>query len=123
MNRQHRIGIDIDTKNQSELLRKYFNSRLISEDIETYETRGGYHFHIRMDSRTKEENLHIRRMIGDCKNRIELDEYRTIKYIDVMFFYKETKNRGKKIISREEPFNILSEPWFKITPSSTVVMS
>lgn len=111
MNRQHRIGIDIDTKNQFELLKKYFNSRRFGE-CETYETLHGFHIHIFVPYRDSEHNMLVRYIIGDCQNRMELDEAR-LRFgfdglIDTLFEYKKVHG----VVSREEPFNILSLPFW-----------
>jgi hypothetical protein len=117
--RHNRVSIDLDTKNQFQLLKAFFNLKRISTQIEVRETAHGFHVIGRVQNRTGEENLHIRRMLNDCEGRLELDEKRLKAglddCVDTLFRYKRIVDRfGKDIISREEPYNIMSEQFWGV---------
>lgn len=109
--RNNRIGIDIDTKNRFELLKKYFNSLRFGKCV-VFETLHGYHIHILVPNRTSDMNMIVRHIIGDCQNRLDLDEAR-LRFglddiIETLFHYKKI---GKDI-SIETEIDPLSEPWW-----------
>ena len=112
--RRRRIGVDLDRCTRLELLRVYFNACYFFPEtvVEVKQTRKG--FHIRIHKQHKlEENLDVRRALLDDPVRIKFDEMRMIKpelhsWIDTVFRFKV---KNGKIISREEPCNILAEPF------------
>lgn len=114
ISRKHRVGIDIDTKNQFELLRRYFNSKRFG-DVLVYETLHGYHLHIYRENRSIEDNMQIRMILGDCQNRLDLDEAR-IRFglgciTETLFEYKRMDNE----ISIEEKIDILNLPFWGLS--------
>jgi hypothetical protein len=115
--RHNRISIDLDTKNQFQLLKAYFNLKRLTTQTEVRETVHGFHVIGRMDNRTGEQNIHVRMMLNDCEGRLELDEKRLDAglddCIDTLFRYKRIVDRfGKDIIGREEPYDIMSEQFW-----------
>jgi len=90
--RKHRIGIDIDSKNQFEMLKRYFNSKRFGESL-VYETKHGYHIQIYKKNRTSKENMLIRHILNDCNNRLDLDVGRLNENLDdiieTLFEYKK----------------------------------
>jgi small nuclear ribonucleoprotein (snRNP)-like protein len=112
-NRENRIGIDIDSKNILSMQRKYYNLKRITNEVQIYETKHGYHILGRFINVDPLVNLHLRRCIGDCDGRMELDEKRISvgldpSLIDVLFSLKN--NKGE--IGVEEKFNIDSLPFW-----------
>lgn len=113
LNRENRIGIDIDSKNILSMQRKYYNFKNITDKVQIYETKHGYHILGNFINIDPLVNLHIRRCIGDCEGRMELDEKRVLvgldpSFIDVLFSKKN--NMGE--IGREEKFNVDSPPFW-----------
>jgi hypothetical protein len=110
--RVHRISIDLDTKNQFKLLKAYFNMKRFSDNVEVKETGKGFHVKGYFENRTPEQNIHIRRMLGDCEGRLELDERRLQvglgEFIETLFIWK--KIRGK--VTMEQDYNIMSEQFW-----------
>lgn len=111
--RVHRVGIDLDTKNRLKLLKTYFNAKRFSKAVICYTTRNGYHVHIGIKNRSSQDNMHIRRILGDCLMRLEIDEARLRigcdDNIETLFHWKRTPD-GE--VSREELMNPLSEPFW-----------
>lgn len=112
--RRRRIGVDLDKPRRLELLRVYFNAcYFFSEsEVEIKKTGKGYHLRIHRQHRL-EDNLDVRRALLDDPGRLHFDEMRIVKpelhgWIDTLF---QVKWRNRKIISREEPCNILAEPF------------
>lgn len=120
--RPDRVSIDLDTKNQVKLLSTYFNMKWLMHYIrddktnngymEEKETNKGYHIKGYFKYRGPEQNLHIRRMLGDCKNRLEMDERRLKagldECIETLFTYKKVNG----VVSRETDYNIMSEQFW-----------
>lgn len=122
-----RVSIDLDSKNQLNLLRAYFNLNRFSDNVIVKETRNGFHVVGEVKGRTPEQNLHIRAMLNDCEGRLELDELRLRAglegCIETKFFYKKVtkyikmKNGKLKklvIMGRETDYNILSQQFWGI---------
>jgi hypothetical protein len=112
--RKHRIGIDIDNKNQFELLKRYFNCRNIFNKVIVLESLKGYHIHVMLKDRTPETNLHIRDIINDCEGRMSLDYGRYIEgehdIMETMFFDKRVgKEKGGETL-----INPLRMEWWMI---------
>ena len=112
--RRRRVGVDLDKPTRLELLRVYFNARYFfpKTKVEVKQTKKGYHIRIHKQHKL-EQNLDVRRVLLDDPVRIKFDEMRMVKpelhgWIDTLFQFK-VKNR--KVISREEPCNILAEPF------------
>ena len=109
--RKHRIGIDIDENNQCRLLIKYLNAFRFGKPV-MYKSGKGYHIQIVKMNRTPEENLTVRRILGDCKGRIDLDENRyneeLYDIIETLFFDKRIHDyKGQEMI-----INPLSQPFW-----------
>ena len=118
MKRIVRIGVDLDSKNMFRLLKTYFNGLRFGR-VDVKETRNG--FHIRIFTRKTfsiKEKLNIRRLLGDDPERLGWDEIKLImgaeRFIDTLF---EVKRINGKVVSREEPFNPLSLPWWSKCPA------
>jgi len=112
--RKHRISIDIDSFNQFELLRKYFNAKNTGLPIKIFQTGHGYHIQLFKRNRTSVENMHLRHMIGDCPNRLDLDTGRLAEGLDDIIetlFYKKTVD---SITTFEEDFNPLSQQFWMV---------
>lgn len=96
------------------MLKTYYNSLNLGYPVEVYETLHGYHIHIFIPRRKPEINLHVREILGDCKNRLELDHARLRHHypflIDTLFNYKKVNG----VEGRETKINPLSEPWWNI---------
>lgn len=121
--RNDRVSIDLDTKNRFILLKTHFNMKWLlrlynkkDEIIDDRETNKGYHVVGKFKKRTPEQNMQIRRILGDCEGRLELDELRLNAglgdCIETLFFFKKVSRNGKTVISREEPLNIMAEQFW-----------
>ncbi|MBA7490880.1 hypothetical protein ES702_01423 [subsurface metagenome] len=117
--RRRRFSVDLDKPTRLELLRVYFNACHFFPEtkVEVKQTRKGYHIRIHKEHKL-EQNLDVRRNLLDDPVRIKFDEMRMVKpelhgWIDTVFKFK-VKNR--KIISREEPCNILAEAFYTRLP-------
>lgn len=112
--RNHRISVDRDNFNQLRLLMTYYNMKRICTDVFVWETNHGYHIYGRFPNRTTEQNLDMRRMLGDDPRRIALDEGRINAGVDYLsetlfVFGKIMKGKNQKIThSIEQPCNVLS---------------
>ena len=89
--RIHRISIDIDSENQFEFLKKYYNLSRFGK-VKAFKTNKGYHLQLFKPFRTLREDMIIRQIVGDCSGRLEYDEYRiSIECPDVvetLFYHK-----------------------------------
>ena len=112
--RDKRISVDIDNKSRFKLLKVYLNMvglfgwrRVIAE-----ESRHGYHVKAIDVDRTVEQNLAVRRNMGDDINRLTYDEAkhysRLDRYVDVLF---SVKRYFDGVYSTEE-VNPLAEPFW-----------
>ena len=112
--RKNRISIDIDNDNQFNLLKTYYNMKNMFEHVLTKKTLHGYHIMAYHKNRTSELNMHIRNILGDCCNRLELDTWRLNEFepdlIETLF--EEKILYGVKGV--EEDFNILSKPFWEV---------
>lgn len=112
--RKNRISVDIDNQSRLKLLIAYYNMKHLTPNVHVYKTGGGYHIHGEFPERTTKQNMDIRRLLGDCTGRIELDEIRQNTFgdetvIEMLFYEKITK--GKK--TYEEPlYDITSPPYW-----------
>lgn len=112
--RSHRISIDIDSFNQFNFLRKYFNAKNTGLPMLVYRTGHGYHIQLFKANRTTEENIHIRRMLGDCPNRLDLDIGRIAEGLDDIIETLFERKEVDGIKTGEQPFSPLSQPWFMV---------
>jgi len=113
--RSDRISIDLDNKNQFNLLKTYYNMKRLTDKVVVYETSHGYHILGYFPNRTAEMNLHIRCMLKDCEGRIALDTERFIwsnddTLIETLFDWKVKDG----VVSGESNFNINSVPFWGI---------
>ena len=89
------IGIDLDSKDQFNLLKTFFNARYMFPDkeIRVYETRSGYHIEIL----GVKSNLTARRTLGDDPYRLWFSEERMRifgkEFDDVLFNVKNGHKR------------------------------
>lgn len=118
--RRRRIGIDLDNPSQLKLLIVYYNSHYFFPNvpIEVKETSRGYHIRI-WKQHTVKTNLDVRRNLQDDIGRLSFDENRIVKpelnsWIDTIFM---AKWKNGKIISREEPCNVLSYGFWSRHPA------
>lgn len=113
ISKKNRISVDIDINNQFDSLKKYFNMKWILGNVTSYETGGGYHLLGEKLDRTLQQNIDVRRTLGDCKGRLDLDEDRLNGGLDGYYteilFYEKMKN-GK--VTGETEYNILSMPFW-----------
>ena len=112
--RKNRISIDLDTFNQLDMLKAYFNLRHGFKNVLVKKTLHGYHVMAYKKNITQEDNLHYRLMFGDCINRGELDHFRLIEnepdLIETLFKRKKVgKEKGE-----EMDFNVLAEPFWSV---------
>ena len=112
--RGNRIGIDKDQPTRLELLMSYLNARGMFPDskIASLQTGHGYHIKIFHPSDI-EQNIAVRRHLGDDPQRIAYDESRKRfpalhDWIDTLF---EIKIKNGKV-TREEPCNIFAEQFY-----------
>lgn len=116
--RRRRIGLDLDGKNQLRLLKAYFTARHMFPNIrvDVLETGKGFHLKI-WTVNDVDENIEVRRCLGDDADRLFVDELRRKMglegWIDTLFSFK--RERGK--VTREEPYNILSLPFWSRLPA------
>jgi len=112
--RKNRISIDLDSFNQLQMLKTYYNLKYCFENVLIKKTLHGYHIMAYKKDRTPEENLHYRLMFGDCKNRSELDHFRLMEnepeLIETLFKHKVID----KEYGEESEFRILSEPFWSV---------
>ncbi|MEM0121275.1 MAG: hypothetical protein QXZ22_08620 [Sulfolobales archaeon] len=94
------IAIDLDSKNQLQLLKVYFNARHISDKVEVFETQRGYHILVW----GIKHNIDLRRYLCDDTDRIENDLLRDKYTQNVLFNIKD--NKENEFIT-----NILSLPF------------
>lgn len=73
----NKIGIDLDSPTQFELLKSYFNAKNMfpGKKIRLYISSGGDGVHIEIYGVTS--NLTIRRCLGDCADRMSYSELRS----------------------------------------------
>ena len=110
--RSDRISIDLDSFNQFELLKTYYNMKNMFENVLVKKTLHGYHVMAYCEKRTPELNLHVRTMLNDCRNRLELDYWRLVHdesdLIETLF----SKKIMDGVVGIEEDFNIDSKPFW-----------
>jgi len=106
-----RLTIDLDSKNQLNLLKVIFNTKYIfpNAKIEVYESRKGYHLYILPPSSLSfEQRLNLRLFLGDDPDRCFLDylrlRYGFLRAFEAIFMVKKI---GRKVVSREVEFNAL----------------
>lgn len=116
------IGVDIDSHNQFNLLKTYFNASNFGIVTVEQTPSKGYHLKI-YGNFTVEEGLQIRRLLGDDSNRIKMDEDKLRnpllnKIFDTLFDGKYINGKLVKTIKinpLSEPFNNLKETDKKVT--------
>jgi hypothetical protein len=118
------IGIDVDSKNQLGMLKRYFNAQKIGR-VEIKETQHGYHIRIFRRASIR-QNIQTRLRLGDCIGRLQFDDIKIYflklpEWFDTLFQAKCT--RDDKAWNRqgkwhfEEDFNPLSPPFFSRFPA------
>lgn len=108
------IGVDIDSKNQMRLLKVFFNAKMFAEPVDVKETTHG--FHLRIPKRTSLWRHHeARLMLSDCKGRLAFDELKLDMGLTELYdtLFESKKGEDGKWHS-EEPYNILSEPFWYV---------
>lgn len=111
--RSDRIAVDLDGKNQFNLLKTYYNMKRLTNIVRVFETKHGYHVMGYFPNRTAKMNLHIRNILRDCEGRIALDteRYEWINddsIIETLFDWKVKDGN----ISVESDFNLNSMPFW-----------
>ncbi len=114
------LTVDLDTHNQFQLLKTYFNAKWLASninkkaDVKVYITKHGFHIRVK----GVKTNIHHRCGLGDDKERIYLSEIRGgVDYADdVLFNIKYLKRGDGKVLykSCEEEYNVMSLPFWNI---------
>ena len=98
------IGIDIDHKNQTRLLKTYFNARMIAEPVDVRETRHG--FHLKIQKRTS-----ILRQIeannmkkSDNRAKVLLDSYWMLPFLQSRVKPMEAHKTTSPLIQVPTPY-------------------
>lgn len=116
--RDKRITVDIDNKNQFNILKTLFNTQYYfpNQKIEVLETRKGYHLRIYIQHRLN-QNFIVRHALGDDSIRIGFDEDRRhqglTEWIDTAFNIKF----DGKYISHEKQTSLLHVPYWTRIPT------
>lgn len=92
------IGLDIDDKKTGKELLRILRILKINGKYRTSSSKRGFHFKLNVGSHTKQENLKIRYMLGDCYGRWRTDIRRLqngVNHFDVLFDTKKGLSSGK----------------------------
>ena len=114
-----RLTVDLDHASRLRLLSSYFNARHLFPEapIKVTETGQGHHIRVFQAGIGVEDNLKIRANLGDDKGRLWFDEMRIriglVDWVDTLFQAKFKDGKW----SREEPCNVLAEPFWSKLPS------
>lgn len=135
--RNHRLTVDLDTRNRLKLFQAYFNAKHLFPEarIQTFTTGKGYHLRVFQPNLTVEENLAVRRCLGDDYGKLRFDELRLrakkvwvlgkdgiwrlevdeglIDWTDTAFQHKYRNGKW----THEEEYNVLTEPFFSKMPA------
>ena len=117
--RAKRIGVDLDRVSRLRIMQTVFNAQYFFPDKEVEYTETGKGVHIRIYAHsTIQQNLTVRMNLADDQNRLAFDEMRRRHrrlhgWIDTLFTIK--MSGGK--ITREEPFNLMAEPFCSRLPA------
>lgn len=115
--KSNKTGIDLDDADDLKLLMAYFNAKYIFPDheIRIFRSSGGNGYHIEIINLPS--RLSVRRLLGDCKGRMECSELRNRTNLngedfaisdppvdDILFSFKSYKNRytGKRVFNKRE---------------------
>jgi len=73
----NKVGVDLDSPSQFQLLKTYFNTRYMFPDkeIEIYRSANGEGYHIIVYG--VKSTLKVREMLGDCSDRMRYSEKRS----------------------------------------------
>ena len=113
--RSRRISIDLDSKARFRLLKTYFNLQYLfrGKPVIVEETRHGYHVKVVDVDRTIQQNLMVRRGLGDDPLRIKYDEFKhkhgLDRFVDTLFTIKKYLDGSTSVVSKIDP---LSEPFW-----------
>jgi len=97
----NKIGIDLDSPSQLQLLKTYFNAKHMFPDkkIEIYRSANGEGYHIIIHG--VKSTLKVREMLGDCKDRMMYSEKRSgvietgDEIVDDVMFSTKMYHRGR----------------------------
>lgn len=96
------------------MLKTYYNMKQLSPNVKVVETKHGFHIIGEFRNRKPQSNIDIRRLLSDCRNRLELDEGRLScrlpELIDTLF---EEKFYDREW-SGESEYNIMSQSFWGI---------
>lgn len=114
------FGLDFDNPSQLKLLSAYFylKNRFPNEKIEfsLSPSRRGYHFRLPNLTLPYEEDMELRRVLGDCEGRLLFSETRHELGGDheILFHMKKIKGKGwvEEIMLDEK--NLLSLPFWNL---------
>jgi hypothetical protein len=112
--RCNRISIDIDGVNKRlKLIKTHFNMKHMCNVVLDFVTGKGFHVHGEFIKRTTEQNMNIRRLLSDCEQRLELDEFRLNsiggdEFIDILFGEKTRYG----VVTYEETLQDVTNPPF-----------
>jgi len=82
----NKVGVDLDSPTEFELLKSYFNAKNMfpGKKIRLYISSGGDGIHIEVCG--VKSNLTIRRILGDCMDRMSYSEFRSKNKDNVELF-------------------------------------
>jgi hypothetical protein len=111
--RDDRIGIDLDTKNMFQLLKTYYNMKHLTNIVQVFETKHGFHILGYFPNIQLDKSMHIRNMLNDCSGRIDLDQQRMLHefeqtFLDVLFY----KKRDLNVKMSEDEYKIETQPFW-----------
>jgi len=98
------VGVDLDTHNGLGLLTCYIRASLFGA-VSVFYTRHGFHVRVELRETTSyEDAINIRRTLGDCGDRLEVDVKRLERGADLARFDTlfEVRLKGGKTYSRRE---------------------
>lgn len=113
--RARRISVDLDNKSRFKMLKTFLNLKGLfpNKTVTVQETFHGYHVKVTDVDRTVEQNLRIRRALGDDGERLEYDESKhrcgLDDYVDVLFSVKAYPDNRISVV---EEVNVLAEPFY-----------
>ena len=111
--RKNRCSVDLDSFNQLNMLKAYYNAFMFSKHVILFTTKHGYHIHMGGTFEPKEK-VEIRRMLGGDWARLWVDDDR-IRFNDsdsVDTLFGKKRRWGKW--SGEELAVPLSEAFYKV---------
>jgi len=115
-----RVNVDLDLKNQLQLLKAYFNMAYYCEYMEAFETTNGYHvIGYGFPDMDEEAFYDFRRALGDDVIRVWLDETLHNKPEQVLFSRRvHLDGTGPRL--RDRLYTVLWKPYWSKLPARKV---